>query len=94
MNPKEWKPRVMLLFLVLVMAFSLVNVMVGMHNIDLAYNLQKLGKEFNASLTDTTSHGNELTPDELHQLGTSQIYDFGVLAAVSLLLIGYFIRNK
>ncbi|MFC2143738.1 hypothetical protein ACFLQO_00045 [Candidatus Aenigmatarchaeota archaeon] len=67
--------------------------MIGLHNIDLAYNMKKMEIEFNTSLIDTTSYERQLTPDELHHLGNAQIQQYGSLVIAFLLLTGFLIND-
>ena len=65
---KRWENGILLLIFVLLLSYSLINFMIGLRNIDLAYNMKKMEAEFNTSFTDITSYEEQLTPDELYHL--------------------------
>lgn len=90
---KGWKNGALLLIFVLLLSYSLVNFMIGLRNIDLAYNMRKMEVEFNTSLRDATSYEEKLTPDELYHLGNAQIQQYGSLVIASLLFIGFLLNN-
>ncbi len=71
--------------------FGMTRFWQGFHNLDSAYNMDKISQVFNVELTDTGNDGIERTSREYHRIGLYQITTGLTYSMIGSLIFGVFL---
>lgn len=75
---------------VMLLSFCVLQLAMGMHDLDLAYNMDRMEAASNMGFADLSNQGNWLSSGQLHAIGMSKVLSFIPLIAVLGIFVGFF----
>ena len=85
---------VYLFILFVLIIFSVVNIFLGLHNIDIGYNLLNLEKDTGTTWIDKSLGGIIQTSDQIYNRGMLQVHTYSIVGILSTFLFAYSIKFR